>query len=197
MLLRPCFLILPVVLFAAWGALTRTPIRDVQASERAVAGTRGTRTGTETMPDDPPQTCRTTRPPVQPFVPPSPYPAKPPDPGHFWFGTEKLWTMLPADGTWLGLPHYRPTDSAYRQKIFWWRKGYYWRAEPNPRLTVTGRRLDAPAPPLQAKRASNGYRAEDLKSFMVVAIDIPTLGCWEITGDYEGHELSFVVWVAE
>jgi hypothetical protein len=32
---------------------------------------------------------------------------------------------------------------------------------------------------------------------MVVGINLPTLGCWEITGHYEGDELTFVVWVAE
>lgn len=30
---------------------------------------------------------------------------------------------------------------------------------------------------------------------MMSGIFIPTLGCWEITGNYQGHELTFVVWV--
>jgi hypothetical protein len=50
---------------------------------------------------------------------------------------------------------------------------------------VKGSRLDAPAPAFVAKRATNGYR-EDWKSFMVVGLDIPTLDCWEITGELEG-----------
>jgi hypothetical protein len=32
---------------------------------------------------------------------------------------------------------------------------------------------------------------------MVVGIDFPTLGCWEITGHYEDDELTFVVWVSK
>jgi hypothetical protein len=32
---------------------------------------------------------------------------------------------------------------------------------------------------------------------MVVGIDIPTLGCWKITGHYEDEELTFVIWVAQ
>ena len=155
----------------------------------------GTTAKTIEMPDEPPATCLATRPPARPFVPPSPYPVKPPGEGRFWFGTEKLWTALPADGTWW-LPHYRPTDSSYRQKIFWWRKGYHWRADPTPNLKVTGRRLDAAARPLVVSRATNGYREQDLKSFMVVGVDFPTLGCWEITGRFEGDRLTFVVWVA-
>jgi hypothetical protein len=30
---------------------------------------------------------------------------------------------------------------------------------------------------------------------MMVGMDIPTPGCWEITGRYEDDELTFVVWV--
>src|SRR5690349_506099 len=54
-----------------------------------------------------PEGCPVTKPPAQPLVPP--YPAEV-YPDSFWFGSEKLWIMLPADGTWKGLPHYRPTD---------------------------------------------------------------------------------------
>lgn len=113
----------------------------------------------------------------------------------FWFGTEKLWTWLPLDGTWR-LGHYSPTTPGFRQKIFWWRKGYYWEADPKPELTVQGRRLDIPASSFLIPRATNG-RTEFLKSFMLVGADIPTHGCWEITGRYKGDELTFVVWVAQ
>jgi hypothetical protein len=146
----------------------------------------------------PPETCPVTKPEAQPFIPPSPYPPKA-DPGEFWFGTEKLWTMLPVNGTWKGLPHYRPTDSSFRQKMFWSREGYDWHAEPYPALTVTGRRLDAPAPPFISPPANNGYHSY---SFMVVGLDIPTLGCWELTGHYRNPDLTvtdltFVIWVTQ
>jgi hypothetical protein len=144
----------------------------------------------------PPATCPVTRPPNPPFVPPPPYPATA-GPGAFWFGTQKLWTVLPTSGEWRGLRGYNPTDLSYRQKLFWWRQGYDWRAEPQPPLIVTGRQLDASEPPLTASRASNGYREQDTKSFMIVAGDFPTLGCWEVTGDYKGDKLSYVVWVAQ
>jgi hypothetical protein len=48
----------------------------------------------------------------------------------FWYGTDVLWTLLHADGTWAGLPHYTPDDPKFRQKLFFWREGYNWRAEP-------------------------------------------------------------------
>jgi len=32
---------------------------------------------------------------------------------------------------------------------------------------------------------------------MVTGINIPTLGCWEITAHYQGEELTFVVRVTQ
>jgi hypothetical protein len=32
---------------------------------------------------------------------------------------------------------------------------------------------------------------------MLVGVYVPTPGCWEITGEYRGEKLSFVVWVKE
>ncbi|HUZ84310.1 MAG TPA: hypothetical protein VMU66_06415, partial [Gaiellales bacterium] len=64
---------------------------------------------------------------------------------------------------------------------------------PNPALVVTGQRLDAPAPPLTASVATNGGHA-GMGTFMLVGVSIPTPGCWQISGAYHGHSLSFVVW---
>jgi hypothetical protein len=149
---------------------------------------------TLTMPSDVPKTCPISKPPVRPFVPPSPYPAKT-SPDSFWFGTVKLWTSLPADGTWRGLPHYTPSDPTFRQKLFFWRQGYSLRSELS-HLTVTGRRLDASAPPLAADEANAGWQDDKEHPFMVTGVNFPTLGCWEVTGDYHGDKLTFVVWVA-
>lgn len=165
------------------------------AAQRATVVTQTTPAGTAMMQENVPTTCPITKPPVRPFVPPSPYPAKT-GPDAFWFGTEKLWTSLPADGTWRGLPHYKPSDPTFRQKLFWWRQGYNWRAEHPPHLTVTGRRLDGTAPPLGADEANAGWQADKEHAFMVVGINFPTLGCWKVTGDYHGDRLTFVVWVA-
>ncbi len=147
---------------------------------------------TAALPANPPATCRVTLPAAELFVPPSPYPAKPPGEGSFWFGTAELWTRLKTDGTWRVLR----TSSGYREKTFWWREGYYWRADPTPNLRVSGRRLDAAARPLVASRATNGYLEQDLKSFMLVGVDFPTAGCWEVTGQFGDDSLTFVVWVA-
>lgn len=146
--------------------------------------------------DPAPDSCPVTKPSDRPFVPPSPYSARAPK-GSFWFGTDRLWTLLPVDGTWKGLGHYTPDDPTFRQKLFYWRQGYFPLAETKSRLTVEGRRLDSPAPALLVDKASNGGWQRVDQPMIVTGINFPTRGCWEITGRYDDDELTFVILVAK
>jgi len=145
----------------------------------------------EIVPHDPPASCPITVPLDPPFVPPAPYDSMGFD-GEFWYGSDSLWTTVRENGTWEALPH---NPEGYTQKVFWWRDGYVWTEEPEPALTVNGERLGAIAPPLHVSGATNAS-ASDIGSAMLVGVDMPTLGCWKITGKYGEAELSFVVWVA-
>ena len=111
--------------------------------------------------------------------------------GYFWYGSDRLWTSLPASGVWAELPR---SERGYTQKIAWYSEGYSWLEEPQPELEVNGRRLDGNAPPLEAPSATNAY-SEELGSAILTGVNIPGGGCWEITGEYKGERLSFVVWV--
>jgi hypothetical protein len=142
-----------------------------------------------------PDTCSVTKPADQPFVPPTPHSVKPPR-GEFWFGTDRLWTRLPETGAWIGLGHYTPDDPTFRQKLFFWRQGYDAHAETQTKLILSGRRIDAVAPPLQTDGPSTGSRKGD-DQFLMTGINFPTIGCWEITGRYGSDELTFVVWVGK
>jgi hypothetical protein len=146
----------------------------------------------EVVPHDPPVTCPVTLPQDPLFTAPEPYSPNSPFNSNFWYGSNALWTNLPKDGAWYGLPH---NPSGYTQKMFWWREGYVWTEEPEPDLIVTGERLDALAPPLIVSRSTNAY-ADDIGSAMLVGVDFPALGCWKVTANYADAELSFVVWVA-
>jgi hypothetical protein len=142
-----------------------------------------------------PKTCPVTKPANRPFVPPSPYPPKR-SRGQFWFGTDRLWTALPETGAWIGLGHYTLSDPTFRQKLFFWRQGYEAHAARQPELTISGRRIDVPAPPLQTDGPGTGsWTADD--QFLVAGINFPTLGCWEITARFENDELTFVAWLGK
>lgn len=173
--------------------LTACAVQRSTGDPLATAQQVSTQSVAATLPNNPAATCPITDPPNPPFTPPAPYPATPPSnyAGAFWYGTRELWTMLAADGVWSALPQ---SANGYTQKIAWWRQGYNPKLEPAPKLMITGKRLDTPAPPLLASNATNA--SGGFGDAMMVGIEIPTLGCWEITGQYNGYILSFVVWVA-
>lgn len=139
----------------------------------------------------PPPDCPVTVPQESPFVPPPPY-DRLGFVGEFWYGSNALWTAVRRDGTWSALPH---NPGGYTQKVFWWREGYSISEEPEPALTVTAERLDGEAPSIKGSKATNAS-ASDIGSAMLLGMDLPTLGCWRITGNYGEEELSFVMWVA-
>jgi hypothetical protein len=71
-------------------------------------------------------------------------------------------------------------------KVGWWRAG------DDARLRISGRRLDAPAPPLIAQ-IPNGYGI----GFQATGLTFPTTGCWRVTGRFKRASLSFTVRVTK
>jgi hypothetical protein len=115
----------------------------------------------------------------------------PPD-GEAWYGSPFLWTLLDVDGeVWRGLPK---STLGLTQKTFWWRHGYRVQQEPRPEIYVTGRRLDGPG---RFGFGPGTNASFGLGTAMLVGIDIPDLGCWELTGRYGNETLSYVVWVGD
>jgi hypothetical protein len=99
-------------------------------------------------------------------------------------GNGAIWTTLYPLGTVLfqpGGPGFIEPDGTLSMK--WW----WWRDRPGM-LTIEGRRLDAPAPPLSAT-IPDGYQSS---SFQASGLDFPTPGCWEVTGSAGGSSLTFV-----
>jgi hypothetical protein len=145
-----------------------------------------------TLPSAAPASCPTTRPTDPAFVPPAPYPASPPsvERGKVWYGSNELWTWLHVDGTWEMVRD----EHGLFDKSVWWRQGYDWRTETTPELRVTGRRLDAPASAVTISNATNGFE-ESMGAFMLVGLELPAGGCWELTGTYHGRSLRLMVWV--
>ena len=113
-------------------------------------------------------------------------PGQEPAVGHH--GNGALWTVLEPDG----IIRAQPEDVGYHGSVdvkFWWWRGPGVRGA----LAITGRRLDAPAPPLQA-RIPEGYGDTGFQS---TAITFPTEGCWEVTGRAGNATLTFVTYVVK
>jgi hypothetical protein len=153
--------------------------------------------------DIPPANCRVTLPENGSFTPPAPLPS---DPNSeplswgaptgsklFWFGTAKLWTVLPTDGIWRALTFSAEGDYAYFNKLPWFHQAF-----PKDRgpLTITGKRLDGPAPSFTENDEINGWgRGKTGIEGVMGGISIPVFGCWLVTGHYKDEEITFTVWV--
>jgi len=104
-----------------------------------------------------------------------------------WYGSETLAVILRPDGIWRGMG---PKHN-FRDKMFWWSFGFKPGSESN--LTVTARRLDSSSPPADISAATNAGAPSLGGWTMLVMVEFPAAGCWEISGDYLGQVLSFVV----
>jgi hypothetical protein len=144
---------------------------------------------------DRPASCPLNPRPATTFVAPAPFPSKDVPPDVFLSGTEKLWTVVSESMVWEWSPH-QPGHEKEAQpltaKIFWYRVGYDPRMESFPKLKATGKRLDGAGGPLVVQY-SNAIMGD--VAAMLTGIYIPTPGCWEIKGDYEGDTVGFVVWL--
>lgn len=104
-------------------------------------------------------------------------------------GSGALWTVLWTDSIVVfraGGPGFVEPDGSLSMKWPWYRgvRG---------KLTIRGRRLDAPAPPLRA-HVPDGYGDTGFQS---TALIFPTTGCWEVTGKVGEASLTFVTRVVK
>ena len=100
------------------------------------------------------------------------------------YGNGSLWVgSLWPHGVVIITPDNVDPDGRLEMKFGWYRltSGY---------LTITGRRLDAPAPPLSGRTA--GYT---LTGFNASGVIFPTEGCWQVTGRVGQAALTFVTFV--
>jgi hypothetical protein len=137
--------------------------------------------------------CPVTKP-TMPFHPPAPALANPPATYHErWYGTPDLWTMLPSGGqVWTanGLPS--DPSGAVGNKMFWWSRDWSASKEPAPAIAVSGLRLDGGG----TFGISGGTNAiADFGIAMLVGVEFPSRGCWQVTATYRGHSLTHVLWI--
>jgi hypothetical protein len=142
-----------------------------------------------------PSSCPVTVAPPKPFTPPAGYELDD-NTQAFWIGSNKLWTALRKTGVWYWAAHPPGPNNEIQhltEKTFWGSVDFDWKKEYPPKLKVTGRRLDGNAPPLLTLRSTNAFPGPT--AAMLSGVYVPTPGCWEITGEYKGEKLSYVVWL--
>jgi hypothetical protein len=108
---------------------------------------------------------------------------------------EGLQVFLANNGLWWGLPP--GENGGYFQKVFWKFPGYVASIDQTPNLTVSGRQLEGNGAFVNEGPATNASAIELYGDAILSSAEVPTLGCWELTGEYRGSRLSFVVWVGE
>jgi hypothetical protein len=96
---------------------------------------------------------------------------------------------LPVDGRWRGLPF---NGGSYAQKIFWFSRDFDWHKERTPDIVVKSKRVDTDGPTYALKNATHTILSANTEAMLTGAI-LPTTGCWEISGQYRGKSLTFVV----
>ena len=122
---------------------------------------------------------------------------------HNIYGSEALAVALPADGTW---PTTGPT-ARIAVKLFWSSAGFRPGMERHLRIEIVNLNggpndavvkdvTNANSIPVDLEKAQfddewqDGWR-------MLVGIDFPSPGCWELTGEYLGQSLTFKVETTE
>jgi hypothetical protein len=138
-------------------------------------------------------TCPVTKPTPR-FTAPPPAPASPPASYHeVWYGTRHLWTSLPPDGqVWpaSSLPH---DTTGIGQKMFWWSADWNPASEPMPAITVSGVRLDGGGGTFGVSGGTNAIA--DFGTAMLVGVEFPFAGCWQVTAKYRDDSLTHVLWI--
>jgi hypothetical protein len=128
--------------------------------------------------------CPVTLRPVKAFVPPFPYLNRPPDPVSFWYGTKELWTQVFAPPPW--------TPWKAQQKV-----RMYWASEnksndERPELSVEIKRIGENQPAITIA-APDTVSYTPKRFGMIAEVTFPTAGCWQVTGQYRGKSLKYVV----
>lgn len=105
-------------------------------------------------------------------------------PDRLSYGNGALWVDLWPDGKVLIDPQHVESDGWLEMKFPWYR------GVPGS-LSITGHRLDVPAPPLRA-RIPDGYGNQGFQS---TSIAFPMEGCWQVTGKVGDASLTVVTLV--
>jgi hypothetical protein len=104
-----------------------------------------------------------------------------------WHGNGLLWAGVAADGTYAVDQDRVGADGSIFNKLLWVT------TPPWSRPTISGERLDAPAPPLRVISVNQGSFSGADKPSYASAVTFPTAGCWRLTARVADVSLSYVL----
>src|SRR5919106_4600565 len=104
-----------------------------------------------------------------------------------WYGNGLLWAGLSADGVYAVSPDRVGADGSIGDKLLWVTTPP-WRAP-----TVSGERLDAPAPPLRVLGANRGSFSGATNPSFMTPVTFSATGCWRLTARVNDISLTYVV----
>jgi hypothetical protein len=160
---------LTLVVMFSMVSLVAVSCSDATQLARKITGTRATQACPVTLPNG------------------NTPPGEQPSPAHH--GNGDLWTALWPDGKVVfeaDATAYVLPDGSLIMKWPWWR------GAPGA-LTIHGKRLDGPASLLSAE-IPEGYGTT---GFQASGLIFSHAGCWEVTGQVDGAELTFVTLVVD
>lgn len=115
----------------------------------------------------------------------------PPVSDEVWYGTPDLWTLINPEGE-VNSKRWLEGD-----RTFWWSQNF---SPDNPgEVSVTAEQVNGSASAVQASEtAGTGFNPFMLQptheSVTMIGIELPESGCWELTAEYKGSTLSYVIW---
>ena len=107
--------------------------------------------------------------------------------GISWHGNGLLWAGLRPDGVYAVQQDQVEADGSIFNKLLWAT------TPPESRPTISGERLDAPAPPLRVIAVNQGSFSSAQKPSYMSAVSFPTAGCWRLKARVADVSLTYVV----
>lgn len=107
----------------------------------------------------------------------------------YWYGSEKLAVRLPENGQW----NIEDSNNRISYRQLWWALDYKPFMEKDLKVTISEYNEEevlVEASPITNALIGNVW-------YMMVGTALPGLGCWEVSGEYHGETLSFVVEAVE
>jgi hypothetical protein len=106
-----------------------------------------------------------------------------------WYGNGLLWAGVATNGVFAVTPDRLGADGSIGNKLLWVTTPP-WRAP-----TLSGERLDAPAPPLRVWGMNRGSFAGAPSPSFMSPVTFPTAGCWRLRASVRDLSLMYVVLV--